>query len=76
METEYQPKHMKRYDDGWDHCCFAGCRPMDEYGCCANMGWHKSNCPLNPFRESDNALHDIYVAHGRRKHLATQDEVA
>lgn len=69
---EYVPKHMKIYDDGFDHCCFAGCRRMDEYGCCANMGWHKSGCPLNPFREYDEQDHAFYVSQGLRKHLAPE----
>lgn len=70
MTGTYEPKHMKSYEDDWDHCCFGGCSPMDEYGCCANMGWHRAGCPLNPLRAYDDTEHDIYVADGLRKHLA------
>lgn len=70
-EEGYVPKHMKQYDDAFDHCCFAGCQRMDEYGCCANMGWHKAGCPLNPFREYDEQDHAFYVSQGLRKHLRT-----
>lgn len=67
--SDYQPKHLQTYDDHFDHCCFAGCRRMDDYGCCANMGRHKAGCPLNPFREFDESMHDIYVGRGLRQHL-------
>lgn len=70
-EPEHVPKHMKRYDNSWTHCCFAGCTPRGcPGGCCVNDFEHKAHCPLNIVRQMDDAHHDIYVATGLRKHLA------
>lgn len=69
-DPEYQPKHLKPFDDSLDHCCFAGCRPMACPGrCCANMGWHRASCPQHPSREYDEAMAGIYIDRGLPKHL-------
>jgi hypothetical protein len=72
-DTDYIPKHMKQYDDHFDHCCFAGCTPMNCPGrCCANMGWHTRRCSLNPSNEFDQAMHDMYVNMRMPKHFVNE----
>lgn len=69
--SDYQPKHMKQYESTMSHCCFSGCTPMGcPGGCCVQEMGHRADCPLNPFREMDQAEHDWYVSSGRREHLA------
>lgn len=71
---EYQPKHLKQYEYYGGHCCFAGCTPMGcPGGCCVNDFGHHPHCPAGPWRQFDEQEHDIYVAHGRRKHLAAPE---